>query len=246
MVDKLDSIASLIGAGETPTGSRDPLGLRRAGSGVFRIVVDAGWDLSINGLAELCSGGEAVAGFFAERLRHYFRETGATRNEIQSVSRPEIDPAEWWEWPIADVAARLESIAGVRDRSDFEQLADLTKRVDNILTKGETAFAEAEGAANASEFEENQAAAIRLRKKIDADSPELDRLVGEQSYAAVVDLLAGYVDPVEQFFVDALVVDKENPAATLARRDLLRSLHDLLTRCFDLRELAGQAERRGS
>jgi glycyl-tRNA synthetase beta subunit len=71
-------------------------------------------------------------------------------------------------------------------------------------------------------------------------------LVGEQSYAAVVDLLAGYVEPVEQFFVDVLVVDKENPAATLARRDLIQSLHDLLTGCFDLRELAGQATKRGS
>ena len=62
----------------------------------------------------------------------------------------------------------------------------------------------------------------------------------------IVDRLAGYVEPVEQFFVEVLVVDKENPAATLARRDLLRSLHDLLTRCFDLRELAGQAERGGA
>lgn len=244
--DKLDSIASLIGVGEIPTGSRDPLGLRRAGSGVFRIVGDAGWDLSVNGLAELCSGGEPVAGFFAERFKHYLRETGATPNEIRSVSRPEIDPAEWRDWPIADVAARLESIAGVRDRGDFEQLADLTKRVDNILTKGAAAFTKAEEAAKASEFEEDQAAAIRLRKKIDADSPELDRLIGEQSYAAVIDLLAAYVEPVEQFFVDALVVDEDDPAATLARRDLLRSLHDVLTRCFDLRELAGQAVRKGS
>ena len=246
VADKLDSIASLIGAGETPTGSRDPLGLRRAANGVFRIVADAGWDLSINGLKELCSGGEAVADFLAERLKHHFRETGATQNEIRSVSRPEIGPAEWRGWPVADIAARLESIAGVRERGDFEQLADLTKRVDNILAKGEDAFAQAAAAADASEFEENQPAAIRLREKIDADSPELDRLVGKQSYAAVVDLLAGYVDPVEQFFVDVLVVDEERAAATVARRDLLLSLHDLLTRCFDLRELAGQATRKGS
>ena len=147
---------------------------------------------------------------------------------------------------MAALAARLESMAGVRDRGDFEPLADPTKRVDNILTKGAAAFTKAEEAAKASEFEEDQAAAIRLRKKIDADSPELDRLIGEQSYAAVIDLLAAYVEPVEQFFVDALVVDEDDPAATLARRDLLRSLHDVLTRCFDLRELAGQAVRKGS
>ncbi len=245
VADKLDSIASLIGAGETPTGSRDPLGLRRASSGVFRIVADAGWDLSVNGLAAVCSGGPTLADFLTERVKHYLRETGATQNEIQAVSRPKIEAARWRDWPLADIASRLQAITAVRDRGDFEQLADLIKRVDNILAKGEQAFATA-AAAGAPEFTEDHPAALRLRQKIDADSPELARLVDEQSYAAVVDLLAGYVEPVEQFFVDVLVVDKENPAATLARRDLIQSLHDLLTGCFDLRELAGQATRRGS
>ena len=246
VADKLDSIASLIGAGETPTGSRDPFGLRRASGGVFRIVNDAGWDLSINGLAELCSGGEPVADFLTERLKHYFRETGATENEIRAVSRPEIAPAEWRDWPVGDIAARLASIAQVRDRSDFEQLADLTKRVDNILTKGEQAFAAADAVANASEFTEDKPAALFLGERIVTDSTNLPFLLGRQSYDEIVDRLAGYVEPVEQFFVEVLVIDKENPAATLARRDLLRSLHDLLTRCFDLRELAGQAERGGA
>jgi len=41
------------------------------------------------------------------------------------------------------------------------------------------------------------------------------------------------------------IVDKDNPAATLARRDLIQSLHAVLTDCFDLRELAGQAKRKG-
>ena len=39
------------------------------------------------------------------------------------------------------VASRLKAITVVRDRRDFEQLADLTKRVDNILAKGANAFA---------------------------------------------------------------------------------------------------------
>jgi len=245
VADKLDSIASLIGAGETPTGSRDPLGLRRAGSGVFRIISESGWDLSVQGLAELCSAGEPVADFLTERLKHYFRETGATENEIRAVSRPEIDPTEWRDWPISDITARLASIAHVRNRSDFEQLADLTKRVDNILNKGEQAFSDADAVAKAAEFTENKQSALLLGEKIVEDTTDLPLLLKKHSYDAIVDRLASYVEPVEQFFVEVLVVDKKNPAATLARRDLLRSLHDLLTHCFDLRELAGQAKRGG-
>src|SRR5205085_10899342 len=40
LADKLDTIAGLFAAGERPTGSRDPYGLRRAAHGVLRILVD--------------------------------------------------------------------------------------------------------------------------------------------------------------------------------------------------------------
>src|SRR5207237_5550385 len=40
LADKLDTIVGLFSAGERPTGSRDPYGLRRAAHGVFKILVD--------------------------------------------------------------------------------------------------------------------------------------------------------------------------------------------------------------
>src|SRR5438045_6803223 len=40
IADKLDTIVGLFAAGEKPTGSRDPYGLRRAAHGVFRTLVD--------------------------------------------------------------------------------------------------------------------------------------------------------------------------------------------------------------
>ena len=245
VADKLDSIASLIGAGETPTGSRDPLGLRRASIGVFRVIAETGWDLSIDLLATLCSGGEPVADFLADRLKHYFRETGAAENEIRAVQRPEINSREWRAWPLGDIGARLAAIGQVRDRADFEQLADLTKRVDNILTKGQQAFADAQASAPAAAFTETAPAARGLARKIETDRAGLTALLEQRKYGAIVDLLAGYVEPVEQFFNDVLVVDPDNPAATLARRELIQSLHSRLTCCFDLREFAGQAAKKG-
>src|SRR5207237_6147382 len=40
LADKLDTIVGLFAAGEKPTGSRDPYGLRRAAQGVLKILVD--------------------------------------------------------------------------------------------------------------------------------------------------------------------------------------------------------------
>src|SRR6478735_6895812 len=40
LADKLDSVVGMFAAGERPTGSRDPLGLRRQAQGLVRILVD--------------------------------------------------------------------------------------------------------------------------------------------------------------------------------------------------------------
>src|SRR5262245_36589646 len=47
LADKLDTIVGLFAAGERPTGSRDPYGLRRAAQGVVKILADLP-DLGIN------------------------------------------------------------------------------------------------------------------------------------------------------------------------------------------------------
>ena len=40
LTDKADTVAGLFGAGEKPTGSRDPLGIRRQAQGLLRILID--------------------------------------------------------------------------------------------------------------------------------------------------------------------------------------------------------------
>jgi len=40
LADKVDTVAGLFGAGEKPTGSRDPLGIRRQAQGMLRILID--------------------------------------------------------------------------------------------------------------------------------------------------------------------------------------------------------------
>ena len=40
LADKADTVAGLFGAGEKPTGSRDPLGIRRQAQGLLRILID--------------------------------------------------------------------------------------------------------------------------------------------------------------------------------------------------------------
>jgi glycyl-tRNA synthetase beta chain len=245
VADKLDSVASLIEAGEIPTGSKDPFGLRRATTGIYRIIMERRWPLSLAALGELAGIDEAGRRFLVERLQNFLREEGSTVNEVQAVLRPQVDPEEALQWNLHDIASRLEAIATVRTREDFALLADLTKRVDNILTKGRKSFEEAEErAGGAKGFTEDKKAALELWKMVERHSKEIEEQAAAGRYREVVEILAGFVDPVERFFTDVLVLDPDQPEATLHRKELLMKLSGVLTRCFDIRELAGQADRR--
>ena len=52
LADKVDTVVGLFGAGERPTGSRDPLGIRRQAQGMLRILIDlpelAGLDVRVS------------------------------------------------------------------------------------------------------------------------------------------------------------------------------------------------------
>src|SRR5258708_22060861 len=50
LADKLDTLRGCFAIGMIPTGSRDPLALRRPAQGVVKILVDGGHSLSLSGL----------------------------------------------------------------------------------------------------------------------------------------------------------------------------------------------------
>ncbi len=245
LADKLDTTTELIRIGEVPTGSRDPLGLRRATSGMWRIILESNWALSVADLHRLSSGSDELPAFLADRLASFLRERGYTANEILSVFRPRVSPEEAVERSLPDLVARLDSIRTVRARSDFAHLVDLTKRVDNILTKGVSDFeACADQVGGHAGYEEQQAPARDLWEMVEGSVERIESEAESKRYDEVIEILSEFVDPVDRFFVDVLVVDPGNPRATLYRKELLTRLRGVLTRCFDIRELAGQAEGR--
>ncbi len=248
VADKLDTVSALVGIGETPTGSRDPFALRRATSAVLRTVIEKNWPLSLEDLSSLAGEGAGDLGqFLFDRFQNFLRDAGHSSNEIQAVFRPRVDPAAALDWPLGDIVARLQAIATVRQREDFARLADLTKRVDNILTKRAEEFEEAAlGAGDRGEYQEPAAAAQALGRLIESRGQTTVELERARRYGETLDVLAEFVEPVERFFEEVLVLDPSQPRATRHRRELLDGLRGLLTRCYDIRELAGQADRRTS
>ena len=242
VADKMDSIAELIRAGERPSGSKDPLGLRRAGNGVVRILVNSGWPTGLAEVASTADADDATLAFLRERMVAVMRDSGYTTKEILAVTRPRIDASEADSWPLVDVQARLDAIKRIRGREDFRHLVKLTERVDNILTKN----AETIGEILARAGEQNELEAVpeseaRLAKMVDQYAPVMRTNAEQKCYDEIVHILSEFIDPVEQFFTDCLVIDPSQPETTRRRHELLLELNQLFTKYFDIRELAGEA-----
>ena len=237
VADRLDTIRGLLEAGEAPTGSRDPFGLRRAASGIFRILAERPLALSMTDLVELAGRSSSTASFLQERLNRWLEDRGYAPNEIWAVRRQNVSAADFDGWTLPQILTRLDVVATLRGREDFAKLVELTKRVDNILTKQ----AEVPGD-GASAFRESAPSALALDRAHEAIVPRVAAASESSDYRTVIDLLAELAPTVATFFDDVLVLDPANPGATRARCDLLARVRATVTRDFDIRELAGQAD----
>ena len=130
LADKLSTLGGMFRLGLMPTGSKDPLALRRAALGVIRIVVEGQIPVSVGCLVEVARAGErgaSLRGFLLERLRHWLQtRAGIAADVVQAVL------AASDEVPV-DVLARAKALAAVRATPDFESLAVSFKRIRNIL-----------------------------------------------------------------------------------------------------------------
>jgi glycyl-tRNA synthetase beta chain len=145
LADRLDTLVSLVSAGEQPTGSRDPFGLRRQGNGIVKILVDApaliGFDapISITRLLEEAwrvsaidrapDHWQACQTFMLGRMGHLLKERGFRPDEAAAAMHAREADA-----PL-HIARRAEALREERDSVEFAALAELFKRVKNI-TKG--------------------------------------------------------------------------------------------------------------
>ena len=130
LADKLTTLGGMFRIGLMPTGSKDPLALRRAALGAIRIVVEGSLAVSLDSLVEIASAGDnapKLREFFLDRLRHWLQEAGGFGlDSVQAVL------AASDSMPV-DVLARARALAEVRHTPDFEALAVSFKRIRNIL-----------------------------------------------------------------------------------------------------------------
>jgi glycyl-tRNA synthetase beta chain len=246
LADKLDTVVGLFAAGEKPTGSRDPYGLRRAAQGIVKILTDHGPsanDGAAPGLSRMIdhalarfgsalqpadeSWRQALADFIVERELHVFERRGFRADEARAIV------PQWWAFP-DHALSRMQALSQARTSSEFQALAALFKRVKNITKGFDEPFDEDARNRLAEPAELGLLQAMRERK------PAIDTAMRRSEYSEAMRVLGELSGPVDQFFVDVLVM-ADDPAVRRARLALLADLRRMILDIADISEIAPDA-----
>jgi glycyl-tRNA synthetase beta chain len=261
IADKLDTLAGIFAIGEKPTGTKDPLGLRRAAIGVLRILIEARLDLDLRhfirralelaraDIERVAAGaGKPVPGivvdrvateiydYIMERLRAYYLEGGA-RDTLGAVAMTtEMFDAVLASSPasLLDFDARLKALRAFLDLPESASLTAANKRIANILRKS------AGGAAPTQVEVESlrEDAEVRLFDSMRALRDAVSLATAQREYANALGRLAQLRPAVDEFFDRVMVMD-EDPKLRANRLALLAQLHGLFAGVADLSRLPG-------
>ena len=213
IADKIDTVCAVFAAGKKPTGSSDPLGVRRAALGVIRTILDANLNIDIDkyikeALKQLpvqrnCA--DEVNEFFIQRMIIFLSEK-YSKNVLEAcaVKNPLID--------IADYVERVNLIQNL----DAPALVENANRVSKILK------------------EHSQDKVDEKYFKEDIEKTLYNAILNikdQKDYKQYLEELENLNPIVTKFFDDVLVMDKDENVKKnrLALLTLLKEKYENLT-----------------
>ena len=213
IADKIDTVCAVFAAGKKPTGSSDPLGVRRAALGVIRTILDANLKIDIDkyikealkGLPVQRDCADEVNEFFVQRMIIFLSEK-YNKNILEACASKN---------PLFDIADYVERVKIVKDLNS-PQLLENANRVIRILKDT------SENSISESYFKED------AEKVLYAN---LQKFNDNVDYKTYLNELENLNPSVTKFFDDVLVMDKDENVKKnrLALLTLLRKKYDFLT-----------------
>jgi glycyl-tRNA synthetase beta chain len=254
LADKLDTVAGMFLAGEKPTGSRDPFGLRRQAHGVLRVLMDLPELTGLRSRPTLhalvsraaepflrlglgTEGLELFWTFLLERYQYMLEQRGFDVRNVRAVVHEDSVRG------LNPLSARLEleALPEFTESPDFRQLAIAFKRVRNIareLPDGE--FAEAERRRPPLALIEPAERA--LLAELDRRAPVIEQVLkAGDNYRGAFAEAARFGPAVDRFFTEVFVMVEDRDLRN-ARLCLMKRLERLILKLADVSEIVREKE----
>ncbi len=213
IADKIDTVCAVFAAGKKPTGSSDPLGVRRAALGVIRTILDSGLKIDIDKYIKIAlkslpvqkDCADEVNEFFIQRMIIFLNDK-YNKNILEACSKKN---------PLKDIADYVERVQIVKDLNS-PTLVENANRVIRIIKD-----------ASAGEVNEQYFTTPVEKELFDS----IKKVCENVEYKTYLTNLESLNPVVTKFFEDVLVMDKDENVKNnrVALLTLLKNKYEHLT-----------------
>lgn len=239
LADRIDMLCAFFAAGEKPSGSGDPFGLRRAALGIIRLIRENTLRLDLVRLFTFAA--EALPEslrdssdlgllpqFIAERLRVQLRSEGARHDCLAAISVDNTDT------DIVRLLARAAALQTMLETEDGQNLLTATRRAANILRIEDKKDGPHEGTPDAALFEQSEEQA--LFSALEKVEPAVEAAFTGELFTDAMREAASLRQPLDSFF-EQVTVNAPEPALRLNRLKLLSRLVRMMRLIADFSQI---------
>jgi len=244
--DKVDNIVGCFLSGLTPTGSQDPYGLRRQTRGKIAIILKHNLKISlkdiiqkslslytVNAPSELkIDENEIVSqilNFIKQRVKNIFLEDGISYDVIDAVLAADNNG------DMVDIKHRIEAIEEFYHQPIFGKIIISSSRVLNLSKNSEKT--------EINKLLLREKAELNLYHNYEDIYPRIKKFICNKEYKKALKLLGDLCEPVDEFFDQVLVMDKDKDIRK-NRVALIKKIGILFNQVADLSKIVSVKEGR--
>jgi len=232
IADRIDNLMSFFYIGLRPTGSEDPLGLRRDAIAIISILKEKGYPLSLKQLLDLSTSEttipvgdnlkEDILEFFTQRVEPLLSSEGFSHDTIQALK------LYLKTLPINDIVERAKALEEFKRQPYYTEILTALKRAFNILKDREPAEPSRELLKQPEE--------LALYDSIKGLTDSFKESIKKGEYLKALESLKTLKEPIDNFFDNILVMDKDEEIKN-NRLNLLSMIKKLTQSVADLSKL---------
>lgn len=231
IADKLEGLIGGLIVGAKPTGSKDPYGLRRMAIGLVKIILTNKiiFPLEKNLLSaskvfdeklQATKTIKPLKNYLFERLQAIYKEQNIGNDYYQAVFNDDCDD-------LLDFDQKIRALKKLSNDNCWDTLLNSTKRIRNILKKNGEINQEINPDFLINQHEKN------LYDCINQQSPEINNAILAKDYDKALNLLSLFANPLDDFFTNVMVIEKNIPKAQQNRLSMLTKLQKLFSQIAD-------------
>ena len=252
LADKLDTLAGFFWKGERPSGSGDPLALRRAALGLIRIALENDVRLSVDDLlqhaltvhanggsrelseSEFAQDRQDLRDFLRERLRVHLRTAGARYDHVAAA----LEAGSGVFPDLPGLAERVSHLSEFLATPEGTALHALYRRAVNIVKiESRKDRSVMDGQIDTRLFAEQEER--DLHGAVQARGAEALRRIQDDDFLGALETLSHLREPIDRFF-EAVRVNADDAGLRANRLRLLASLEGTIAQAADFSKLEGK------